>query len=85
MDIEGSDEKPKRKIEKLKLNTHDDFQSDGFKGSDDDQSESSPTSSDLDMSSNQSSLPDRFESGASDSDVEQPSSKRTKAGDERAY
>jgi site-specific DNA-cytosine methylase len=78
-DIEGSDEESKRKTKKTKINTKEDSDSGIFSASDNDQSDSSATHSELDMSSDQSSAPGQFDSGASHSDVEEPSSKRAKA------
>jgi hypothetical protein len=85
MDFEGSDEKPKRKARKPKLNTKMDFDSEVFTNSANDQSDSSATPSELDMSSDQTSPPGQFESGTSHPDVEQPSPKRRKTKHGRGH
>jgi site-specific DNA-cytosine methylase len=81
LDIEDSDEEPKRKSKKPQLNTKEDSDSDDFQDSDNEQSLSSATPSVLDMASDHSSSPDQSESG---SDVEQPPHKRMRASNGRA-
>jgi site-specific DNA-cytosine methylase len=77
-DIEGSDEEPKRKTKRTKINTKEDSDSDVYLASADEKSDSSVPLSDLDMHSDQSSAPDQSDSGASDLDVEKPPPKRAK-------